>query len=110
MFDILTMDLPHDNRIEKCWVELTWGGKNGDYTAKAITYLGKEEFQYTAQGATIEVALLELAATIVVHYGLKDEYHEMSIDIPVPKLVQTEKFKKWFYDSREGGSNVQVSS
>jgi len=98
MLDILRMDLPSEHRVEKVWVEMT-RATNHMFVAKARMTSGKNHAKrtrdYSAGANTIEEALLELAATIIVKYPVEED-ERVDINMPVSKIVGTKVFSKLF--------------
>ena len=102
---ILATKLPSGHRVDKVWVEIVW--TEGEFVAKALTtqgefvsskyavWLDKETRDFSATADTIRGALLELIATIVLEYPVKDN-ESVDINVPVSEIVNTKTFKQWF--------------
>jgi len=94
MLDILVMDLPDHERVVRVRVELTWVTE-GAFVAIAKVSHGDKFRRYSAHGDTVEDALLELAATIILRYPI-EKNQVVDIGIPTAKIVNTKAFQKVF--------------
>ena len=87
MLDILVMALPDNERVVRVRVELTWVTEGAFVAIAKVSH--KDTFRrYSAHGNTVEDALLELAATIIIRYPLENR-EIVDIGIPTAKIVST---------------------
>lgn len=99
MLDILATDLPGNDRVVRVRVELTWVTE-GAFVAFAKIACDAGFRKYSSNGNTVEGALLELAANIILNYP-----GEVDINVPVSDIVNTRTFKLYFRRDDQKGDD-----